>query len=107
MSKMFERALKFNQPLAAPPLEHEGKRLGLTHADVGKSVSIVGDDVKIDGERRTVHWGDAKRQDSAGRIRSVEEKPKGRVQLEDGQEFENPEQEAFSNAGTLPHTAAA
>ena len=60
-----------------------------TNADIGKTVSIKGDDVKIDDVSRSIAWGDAKHHDCTGTIKSVEEKPKGKVQLTDKQEFEN------------------
>ena len=60
-----------------------------TNADIGKEVSIEGDSVKIGGKPRDVKWIDAKHSDCSGKITSVEEKYKGRVRLEDGQEFEN------------------
>jgi hypothetical protein len=60
-----------------------------TNADVGKEVRIKGDYVEIGGQERTVIWRDAKHHDCSGTIKSVEEKYKGKVQLEDGQEFEN------------------
>ena len=61
-----------------------------TNADVGKTVSIHGDDdVKVDGVPRVVPWGNAKHLDCTGKIKSVEEKYKGKVQLEDGKTFEN------------------
>ena len=60
-----------------------------TKADVSKTVSIKGDAVTIDGVSRMVFWGNATHHDCSGTIESVEEKQNGRVQLEDGQEFQN------------------
>ena len=61
----------------------------ITNADVGKNVSIGGDALNISGKPRDVTWTDAKHHDCSGKIKSAEEKYKGKVQLEDGQEFEN------------------
>ena len=61
----------------------------ISSADVGKKVSIKGDALKISGEPRGVTWTDAKHHDLSGKIKRVEEKYKGKVQLEDGEEFEN------------------
>ena len=61
----------------------------LTNSDVGKEVSIKGHAVEIGGEPRYVRWNDAWHHDCKGKIKSVEEKYKGKVQLEDEQEFEN------------------
>ena len=70
-----------------------------TNSDVGKEVSIEGDAVKIDGELRYIEWSDAKHHNCSGKIKSVEEKYKGRVHLEDGQEFENPADTRICNHG--------
>ena len=58
-------------------------------ADVGKTVHITGDDVLVDGVTRTVNWGNAEHHDLIGVIQTVEEHYLGKVELEDGQEFEN------------------
>ena len=58
-------------------------------SDVGKEVTIEGDAVNIGSMRRDVRWGVAKHHDCTGTIKSVEETFKGKVKLEDGQEFEN------------------
>ena len=50
---------------------------------------IEGDSVRIGGKLRDVKWIDAKHHDCLGIIKSVVEKYKGRIELEDGQEFEN------------------
>ena len=60
-----------------------------TSADVGKEVSIQGDAVTIRGKPRHINWTDAKHHDCLGMIKSVDQRYKGKVQLEDGQEFEN------------------
>ena len=62
---------------------------GFTHADIGKTVCIKGDDVKIDGVSRIISWGNSCHHNCSGTIQSVDETPKGRVQLEDGESFEN------------------
>jgi len=86
-----------------------------TNADVGKEVSIEGDAVKIGGMPRYISWGDAKHHDCSGNIKSVEEKHKGKVQLEDeqefengenGLEFENPEHTALPPAAYTPYYVA-
>ena len=61
----------------------------ISSTDVGKFLYIEDDEVFVDGVARTVNWGDAKHHDLQGTIKSVEEKFKGKVELEDGQEFEN------------------
>ena len=71
---------------------------GFTDADVGKNVRIEGGIVQIDGVLRKVIWGDAKHTECTGKIKSVEEKWKGKVQLEDGQEFENSAELGFTTA---------
>ena len=59
--------------------------------DVGKTVSIDGDMVTVDGQvRRIKPWGDTKHHDVTGKIKGVVAKVKGKVRLEDGDEFENP-----------------
>ena len=60
-----------------------------TKSDVGKTVSIKGDAVEIGGYPRYIAWSDAKHHDVFGKIKSVEEMFKGKVQLGDGQELEN------------------
>ena len=56
-------------------------------ADVGKMVTIQGDHVKVDGQKRFVEWSQAAHSDCSGEIESVD----GKVRLESGEEFENPE----------------
>ena len=58
--------------------------------------------MKIDGKLRYISWGDATHYDCSGKIESVQEKYKGKVQLEDEQEFENGEGLEFENP---EHTA--
>ena len=58
--------------------------------DVSKTVEIEDAKVKVDGIERTVQWGKAVPADCSSVIVSVESKVKGKVQLENGQEFENP-----------------
>ena len=68
-----------------------------TKKDVGKVMSIEGNyTVKIDSELRIVQWAGAKHCACSGKIQTVEEKYKGMVQLEDGQEFENGHQDLCS-----------
>ena len=68
-----------------------GEGTAFTRTDVGKEVSIKRDVLHIDGEPRYVSWKDARHQDCSGKIKSVEEIFKGKVQLENEQEFENGE----------------
>ena len=56
-------------------------------ADVGQMVTIQGDHVKVDGQKRFVEWSQAAHSDCSGKIESVD----GKVRLESGEEFENPE----------------
>ena len=67
------------------------------------TVTISGDSVEIDGAVREVLWyrprwdGTTtafKHQNSSGKIISVEEKVKGKVQLDGNQEFENPSRDS-------------
>ena len=60
-----------------------------TSTDIGEKLSIKGDAVTVSGRPRYVKWTDAKHHDCSGKIKSVEEEDKGKVQLADGQEFEN------------------
>ena len=57
--------------------------------DEGKTVTITGDKILVDGEARMANWGYAKHHDLTGTIKSVDEKKKGKVKLADGQEFQN------------------
>ena len=75
-----------------------------THADVGRYVSIAGERVKVwtgaedaDGKVRQVRWEFA-HANVDGRIVSVDERIGGRVLLEDGSHFLNPELEDVSVA---------
>ena len=68
-------------------------------ADEGKMVSITGDKVLIDGTVRYPYWGDAKHGNMQGTIISVDEKYKGKVELQDGQAFENGELDTSSADG--------
>ena len=75
--------------------------LPFRNADIGKTLSIHGDVMTINGEPRTVYLADPSvpslgrhpnLQTAAritGTIKTVEENYKGKVQLDDGQEFEN------------------
>ena len=74
------------------PSSGEMDRAVFTAADVGKTVSIRGDVVHVEGELelREVAWGTARHEDCTGKIRSVEPCVMGKVQLEGGPEFENP-----------------
>ena len=58
-------------------------------ADIGKRVSITGDHVVVNGDGRNITWGDARHSDMQGVIRSVDAKYKGKVILDDHNEFEN------------------
>ena len=83
-------------------LEQQNKDTAFSNADVGKEVSITGNDVKVDGQVRKVNWGDAKHQDLTGTITSVVPDYKGKVELEDGQEFENPNLDMPTGRAVLP-----
>ena len=84
------------------------KTFPLTNADVGRTVSIEGDNVMLDGKEAklyggdsigwdTIVWGDAKHHDCSGKIKSVDGKWKGKVQLENGDWFENPRETCRHN----------
>ena len=60
-----------------------------SNADVGKTVSITGNHVLVGDKDRKIHWGDAKHANIQGIIKSVDMMYKGKVELEDGQVFEN------------------
>ena len=70
----------------------------VTRADVGKMVSIFGDEMRIWGEgideRRPVVWSSAlvrsKHDNCTGKIESVAERIEGTVHLTNNEEFENP-----------------
>ena len=83
--------LKTQRSLCYAAGQEPGRQLhaAITNADVGKDVRIKGDALTIDGEPRGITWADAKHRDCSGKIKRVDEKYKGKVQLEDGQEFEN------------------
>ena len=72
-----------------PPAIPRVVEAAFTAADVGRTASIKGDAVKVEGVARAVTWGDAKHHDCSGKIKSIEELPGGKVKLEDGHEFEN------------------
>ena len=61
-------------------------KLAFTNADVGKTVTVKGDAVQIDGASRRVVWGAAKHHNCTGTIKSADATT---VQLEDGQKFDN------------------
>ena len=67
--------------------------LPFTCADIGKTLSIQGGVLKINGEPRVVHLGHHPNFQPAaglaGPIKSVEERCKGKIQLEGGHELEN------------------
>ena len=50
-------------------------------SDIGKSVSIMKDEVMVDSKMRLVVWGDAGHSDCIGKILSVQEHEKGIVKL--------------------------
>ena len=60
-----------------------------TGADVGKMVSIRDGVVEVQGKLREVTSGVSALMDVEGQIKRVEERPMGKVQLENGLEFEN------------------
>ena len=78
-----------------PDLGEEPKRYFLADtpfvvSDVGKTMTITGEDVLVDGVNRDVNWRTAKHPEHlTGTIKSVEEIYKGKVVLEGGEEFEN------------------
>ena len=99
-------------PDFAVRLSQSYPRSAFTNADVGKKVLIQGDRVFIGNgwvphnlKPRYINWTDAKHHDCSGIIKSVEEKYKGNVQLESGQEFENgaisPKLHSISSEGVL------
>ena len=75
--------------LLTEDVKQKSSAAAFVKADVGKEVTIEGDAVKIGSMRRDIRWGVAKHHDCMGTIKSVEETYKGKVKLEDGQEFEN------------------
>ena len=81
-------------------VEVRGQPAAFSNRDMGKAVSITGNVVFVDGNVRKVNWGAAKHHDLTGTIKSVDPKYKGRVGLEDGQEFDNPA--APAPAGVFP-----
>ena len=72
-----------------------------SNTDVGKTVSIAGDDVIVDGRVRKVKWHDVKHHNLNGKIKSVNPTYKGKVELEDGQEIENPARTPVRNLLTV------
>ena len=87
-----EREERRNFRRMAPVAVFEEEHAAFSNADVGKMVCITGHDVRIDGNVRKVNWHDARYHDVKGTIKSVETRYRGKVELEDGQEFENGEQ---------------
>ena len=59
-------------------------------AHVGKDVKIRGNKLWLDQVVQSVTWDAAKHAECEGKIISVEERLNGRIQLENGTEFENP-----------------
>ena len=83
------------------------RALAFSNADVGKTVNIIHTyKVLVDGRTRNVNWGDAAHKNMQGAIASVEGKYKGKVELEDGQAFENgygePRRFCYVNPGVCP-----
>ena len=71
--------------------------------DLGKTVSIKGDKVKLNGKVLPVRWdGGIKHHDCTGRIKSVVGSVKGKVELEGWQVFQNP----IHGGGIAPNCAA-
>ena len=84
------------------------RNTAFSHADLGRFVVIRDDEVNVDGIVRIVRWrwgmstgqwAEARHRDCAGRIQSVDEKPRGAVQLENGDMFENPQGNASLEGG--------
>ena len=69
-----------------------------SNADVGKMVSITGNDTLVDGKVRFVNWGDAEHSNTQGTIKSVDPKHKGKVVLEGGSVFENAADQKLAQA---------
>ena len=65
-------------------------RAAFSEEDVSKTVELKNAKLKVDGVEWTVQWCQANPADCDGTIASVEAKVKGKIQLENGQEFENP-----------------
>ena len=61
----------------------------LSRDDIGKTVKIVGDMLKVDGALRRVLWNGAEHSDCEGKIADVDATAKGQVAL-DGAVFQNP-----------------
>ena len=58
---------------------------------MGRRVTIVGDDLAIDGDVRVADWGNARHRDVDGLvITDVQERPKGLVTLSDHSTLQNP-----------------
>ena len=68
---------------------HPESAAAFSSADVGKTVSIMGDKALVDGTVRNIYWNDAKHSNMQGTITSVEEEYLGKVKLADDQAFEN------------------
>ena len=59
-------------------------------ADIGKMVTIQGDQIKVNDRMRFVDWSQAAHSNCSGKIETVEDKVLGLVRLESGDEFQNP-----------------
>ena len=67
------------------------QRTVFSKQDVGKRVTIVGNDVTVDGQVRVVSWGNARHRNVADlTIVDVHERLKGLVTLEDKSTLQNP-----------------
>ena len=102
--KEFAREISDNEEPPPPSVEPmplqliSDHLLVLTHAtlstaDIGKTVKISGGQMKVDDVDRAVQWemcNGTIGQAFQGKVKSVEVRLDGLVQLEDGQEFGNP-----------------
>ena len=66
-----------------------GCSAAFSNADVGHKVKITGSKVHVNSKIMNINWGEAKHSSMVGTIKSVDPRYKGKVELEDGQVFEN------------------
>ena len=71
-------------------VERPSSKAAFSNADVGKIVTIQGNQVTVDGKTRLVDWKQAAHSDCNGKIESVDENVLGAVWLTSGQGFPNP-----------------
>lgn len=74
-----------------PPAPSARAQFIFSRQDVGRRVSIIGDDVIVDGKVRIADWKNARHRDVDDlMIVDVQERPKGLVCLEDKTSLQNP-----------------